>query len=116
MEAQEGGMDDHHDPFNRMVDDGEDGSAVDKLELDLNQLHEARPDLAPENLDADGLVDFDREVATNESRPLSFGEILTNTFHYLLKPLKMAAVTRMRFPTNPNHHHHEMKLTRQLKS
>ena len=98
------------------VNDGEDNSAVDELEFDLNQLREARPDLAPENLDADGLVDFDREVATNESRPLSFGEILTNTFHYLPKPLKMAAVTRMRFPTNPNHHHHEMKLTRQLKS
>ena len=115
LEAQKGTMD-HDDPFKGMVDDGEDESAVDELEFDLNQLREARPDLAPENLDADGLVDFDREVATNESRPLSVGEILTNTFHYLLKPLKMAAVTRMRFPTNPNHHHHEMKLTRQLKS
>ena len=83
MEAQEGGMDDHHDPFNRMVDDGEDGSAVDKLELDLNQLHEARPDLAPENLDADGLVDFDREVATNESRPLSVDEFVDE---YLPQP------------------------------
>ena len=116
LEVQEGTMDDHDDPFKGMVDNGEDESAVDELEYDLNRLHEARPDLAPENLDVDGLVDFDREVATNESRPLSFGEILTNTFHYLLKPLKMAAVTRMRFPTNPNHHHHEMKLTRQLKS
>ena len=114
LEAQEGTMDDHDDPFKGMVDDGEDESAGDKLEYDLNRLREARPDLAPENLD--GLVDFDREVATNESRPLSVGEILTNTFHYLLKPLKMAAVTRMRIPTNPNHHHHEMKLTRQLKS
>ena len=109
-------MDDHDDPFKVMVDDGEDESAVDELEFDLNQLCKARPDLAPENLHADGLVDFDREVATNESRPLSVDGIVNNTFHNLLKLLKMAAVTRMRFPTNPYHHHHEMKLTRQLKS
>ena len=42
-----------------MVDDGEDDSAADELEFDLNQLCKARPDLAPEKLDADGLVDFD---------------------------------------------------------
>ena len=45
---------------NLKVDDGEDDSAVDELEFNLNQLREARPDLAPENLGADGLVDFDR--------------------------------------------------------
>ena len=50
MEAQEGAMDDHDDPFKGMVDDGEYNSAVDKLEFDLNRLREARPDLAPENL------------------------------------------------------------------
>ena len=38
------------------MDDGEHDSAVEELEFDLNQLHETRPDLAPENLDADGLV------------------------------------------------------------
>ena len=43
-----------------MLDDGEDDSAVDKLEFDLNQLREARPDLALENLDVHGLFDFDR--------------------------------------------------------
>ena len=53
-------MDDHDEPFKGMVDDGEDGSAADELEFDLNQLCKARPDLAPEKLDADGLVDFDR--------------------------------------------------------
>ena len=53
-------MDEHDDPFKGMVDDGENDSAVDELEFDLNQLREARPDLAPEKLDADGLVDFDR--------------------------------------------------------
>ena len=98
------------------VNDGEDNSAVDELEFDLNQLREARPDLAPENLDADGLVDFDREVATNESLPLSVDGIVPKTFHNLLKPLKMAAVTRMRFLTKLYYHHHEINLTRQLKS
>ena len=68
-------MDDHVDPFKVMGDDGEDGSAVYKLEFDLNQIREARPDIAPENLDADGLVDFDREVGTKKSRPLSVDEI-----------------------------------------
>ena len=53
-------MDDHDNPFKEMMDHGEDDSAVDELEFDLNQLCEARPDLAPENLDADGVVDFDR--------------------------------------------------------
>ena len=74
LEVQEGTMDDHDDPFKGMVDNGEDESAVDELEYDLNRLHEARPDLAPENLDVDGLVDFDREVVTNESRSLSFNK------------------------------------------
>ena len=31
-------MDDHDDPFKGMVDYGEDGSVVDELEFDLNQL------------------------------------------------------------------------------
>ena len=59
-------MDDHDDPFKGILDEGQDDSAVEELQLDLNQLREARPDLAPENLDADGLVDFDREGTTNE--------------------------------------------------
>ena len=74
METREGAMDDHDDPFKRMVDDGENYIAVDELEFKLNQLREAKPDLAPENLDVDGLVDFDREVVTNESRSLSFNK------------------------------------------
>ena len=60
LDAQEGAMDDHDDPFKGMVDDGEDGSVADELEFYLNQICEARPDLAPENLDTDGLIDFDR--------------------------------------------------------
>ena len=78
-------MDDHHDPFKGMVDDGEDDSAVDELEFDLNKLREARPDLTPEELDADGFVNFDREVATSESRPLSVEEIV---IEYLPQPVE----------------------------
>ena len=63
-----------------MADDDKDDSAVDDLEFDLNELRKARPDIAPENLDADGLVDFDREVATNISRPLSIDEIINEYF------------------------------------
>ena len=52
-------MDEHDDPVKGTVDDCEADNAVDKLEFDLNQLREVRPDLAPENLDADRLVDSD---------------------------------------------------------
>ena len=76
-------MDDHDDPFKGMVDDGEDDSALD--EFDLNQLRVARPNIAPENLDANGLLYFDREVATNESRPFSVDEIVNE---YLPQPVE----------------------------
>ena len=85
LEAQEGATVDHVRPSKRMVDDGEDDSAVDELEFDLNQLRKARPDLAPENLNADGLFDFDRDVATYESRPLSVDEIVNE---YLSQPVE----------------------------
>ena len=100
LEAQEGATDDHDDPFKGMVDD----SAVDELTLDLNQLRKATPDLAPKNLDTDGLVDSDRELVTNVSLKFSVDVLLTHNFHNLLKPLKMASVMRMRFLTNPYHH------------
>ena len=87
LEGQEGSMYDHDDPFKGMVDDGEDDSAVDELEFDLNQLSKARPDLAPEIIVADGLVDFDREVATNESRLFSVDEIVNE---YIQQPVETA--------------------------
>ena len=58
-------MDDRDDLCKGIVDDVVDVSVVD--ELDLNQLRDARPDLAMENLDADRLVDFDSEIVTNKS-------------------------------------------------
>ena len=60
-----------------MVDDGEDYIAVDELEVDLNQLRKARPDSAPENLDADRLVDSEWEAVTSESRSLPVNEIVS---------------------------------------
>ena len=81
MEAQESAVDDRDDLFKGVVDDVVDVSAVD--ELDLNQLRDARPDLAMENLDADRLVDFDSEIVTNKSQPLSVDEIVNE---YLSQP------------------------------
>ena len=80
MEAQIGAMNDHHNPFKEIMDDGEDGSAAEELEFDLNQLRETRLYLAPENLDGDGLVDL---VATKKSPPLPFDEIVQE---YLPQP------------------------------
>ena len=57
-------------------------TAVEELEFDLNQLCETRSYMAPENLDADGIVDFD-DMATNEFRPLSVDEIVNE---YLPQP------------------------------
>ena len=79
VETQTGAMNDHDDPFKEIMNYGEDDSAVEELEFDLNQLRKTRPDLAPENILADGLVDFDRDVVTNESRPLSIDEIVKDT-------------------------------------
>ena len=56
VEAQTGAMNGHDDPFKEIMDHGEDHSAVEELEFDLNQLRETRPDLVPENLDTDGLL------------------------------------------------------------
>ena len=68
-----------------MVYDGEDDSVVDELEFDLNQLREARPDLA---LDADGPVAFDREVATNKSWTLPVDEIVNEYLPQLVETVE----------------------------
>ena len=72
-------MNDHDDPFKEIMNYGENNSVVEALEFDLNQLRKTRPNLALENINADGLVNFDRDVATNESRPLSIDEIVKDT-------------------------------------
>ena len=85
LEAQERSMDDHDDPLKGMGDNDQDDSAVDKSKFYLNQLHKARPDLASDKLDAEGLVGFDEEVETNKSRPLSVEEIVNE---YLPQPVE----------------------------
>ena len=59
-----------------MMDNGEGDNFLEELEFDLKHLRDTRPDLAPENLDADALVDVDRELATNEYQPLSVNEMV----------------------------------------
>ena len=98
LEAQEGAINDHDDPFRGLVDDGEDDSAADQLKFHLNQLREARRDLGPENLDTDGLVDFDREVASNESRPLSADKIVNKQ---LPQPLEDSSSDKDQVPNEP---------------
>ena len=83
LEAQEDAMDEHDNPFKRLGDDGENDSAVDEQEFDLIS-YPKLDHLAPENLGADGLVNFDKKV-TNESRPLSIDEIVNE---YLQQPVE----------------------------
>ena len=94
-------MDDHDDPFKWVVDDCDYGSAVDNLECDLNQLCEARPDLAPENLDADELISFDREVATNESLPLSVDGIVSKNLPQPVETVEDSSSDEDEVPDKP---------------
>ena len=91
-DARKGAIDDHDDPFKEMVDDAEDDraaeeedDAVEELQFDLDRLRKTRPDLASEDLNADTLIDFDIEVVTYESQPLSIDEIVNE---YLPQPVK----------------------------
>ena len=101
LKAQEGAMDDHDDPFKWMVDDCDYDSAVDNLECDLNQLCEARPHLAPENLDADELINFDREVATNESLPLSVDGIVSKNLPQPIETVEDSSSDEDEVPDKP---------------
>ena len=94
-------MDDHDDLFKGMVDDDEDGIAVDELEFDLNQLCEARPVLAPENLCAEGLINFDTEVATNKSRPFSVDEIVNKYLSQLAETVENGSSDEDEVPDKP---------------
>lgn len=84
-DARKAAIDYQDDPFKDMINDAEDESAdgeeneaIDELQFDLDQLRKVRPDMAPEDLDADSLVDFDIQVTSNESRPLSVAEIVSD--------------------------------------
>ena len=83
------------------MDDREDDSVVDTFEIDLNQLREARPDLTYEKLDADGIVDFDRDVATNESQPLSVVEVVNEYLPQLVKTVEGDSSDKDEVPDEP---------------
>ena len=83
------------------MDDREDDSVVDTFEIDLNQLREARPDLTHEKLDADGIVDFDRDVATNESQPLSVVEVVNEYLPQLVKTVEGDSSDKDEVPDEP---------------
>ena len=68
---------------------------------DLNQRCKARPGLAPENIDGDGLVHFDREVATNESRPLSIDEIVNEYLQQLAETVEDGRSEEDEVPDEP---------------
>ena len=62
-DARKGAIDDDDDPFKEMVDDAEDDSAAEEeddaaeeLQFDLDRLCKTRPDLAPEDLNADTII------------------------------------------------------------
>ena len=115
--SQESAMNEDNDPFEEMLnDDGDNDDALGELKINLNQPREVSPDLTPEDLYADELIDFYAEVATNQSRPLSdktvFLNFLNNLYSQLLtERMKM----KMKNPTNKLHIPQEMKLTRQSK-
>ena len=73
LEVQTNAMNNHDDPFKEIMDDAED-DCCRRVSVWTESTWRTRSDLASENLDADGLVDFDRDVATNEFWPLSVDE------------------------------------------
>ena len=64
----------------KIMGNAEDGSSVEELEFDLNLFRETRP-----NLDADGTVDLDRDMATNKSWSLSVDETVKEYLPQLAK-------------------------------
>lgn len=85
-DARKAAIDDDDDPFKEMDSAEDEEENVEELQFDLNQLRETRPDLVPEDLDADTLIDFDRKVVTNESQPLSVDQIVNE---YVSQPVEL---------------------------
>lgn len=66
-------MDENDDPFKHVlcIDD----DPIGELDFDLNKLRKVNPELAPANLNKNGLVDIDADITTNNSQPLTVEEI-----------------------------------------
>ena len=71
MQSQESAMGESDDTF-KGIPKGD--HAIGGLEFDLNQLHEANPELAPDDLHSDGLIDIGADLATNNAQPSTVEE------------------------------------------
>ena len=69
-------MDEDDDPFRSLCTDVDDSIA--DLEFNLDQLRQINPELAPDELDAAGLIDIDACIATNQSQALTVEEIVSD--------------------------------------
>ena len=86
--SHESAMNEDNDPFEEMLnDDGDNDDALGELKFNLNQPRKVSPDLTPEDLYADELIDFYAEVATNQSRPLSVKALFLNFLNNLYSQL-----------------------------
>ena len=71
MQSQESAMGESDDTF-KGIPKGD--HAIGGLEFDLNQLHEVNPELAPDDLHSDGLIDIGADLATNNAQPSTVEE------------------------------------------
>ena len=74
--SQEHAADEDDDP-SRSLCTAVDDSIAD-LEFNLDQLRQINPELAPDELDAAGLIDIDACIATNQSQALTVEEIVSD--------------------------------------
>ena len=75
MQSQENTMGQSDDTFK---DIAKGDHAIGELECDLNQLHEVNPELAPDDLHSDGLMDIGADLATNNAQPSTVEEFWMN--------------------------------------
>ena len=71
MQSQESAMGESDDTF-KGIPKGD--HAIGGLEFDLNQLHEVNPELAPDDLHSDGLIDIGADLSTNNAQPSTVEE------------------------------------------
>lgn len=74
MQSQESAIDQNDNTFNSIAKNDE--NAIGALEFDLNQLCEVNIKLAPDDLEADKLINIGPDVTTNNAQPLTLEEIV----------------------------------------
>ena len=75
-EKSQEAVDEDDDPFRSLCTDVDDSIA--DLEFNLDQLRQINPELAPDELDAAGLVDIDACIATNQSQAVTVEEMVSD--------------------------------------